>query len=167
MNANCFFNSLTVGCWNIEGIYQQGLIAVSTYLTRDSLSAQKNLSHAKKLYKKKKQKRETSKSWYTKECKARRSALLLRSMMLSKDPFNLNCHDLFVKARTAYKKTCRKAEKVLLIAKLHAYGEPIAYKCSDYSSHKQQAILLASSRTRRCLPQNLTTSLTMLNVCKC
>ena len=32
--------------------------------------------------------------------------------MLSKDPFNLNCRDLFLKARTAYKKTCRKAEKV-------------------------------------------------------
>ena len=22
MNSNCFFNSLTVGCWNIEGIYE-------------------------------------------------------------------------------------------------------------------------------------------------
>lgn len=52
-----------------------------------------------------------TKKWYTKECKSRRTALRQCSRNLSKEPFNRNNLNLFVKARSAYKKTCRNSEK--------------------------------------------------------
>ena len=50
-----------------------------------------------------------SKAWYTKECKALRDVLRHRSKDLSRDPFNKTKRDNFVKARTKYKKECKKA----------------------------------------------------------
>ena len=49
--------------------------------------------------------------WFTKECKARCTVLRQRSRTLFREPFNRKNRDLFVKARTTYKKTCRKAEQ--------------------------------------------------------
>ena len=65
----------------------------------------------KKITTKNKHKRNNKNYWYTKECKAQRSALRKRSKALSREPFSRTKLDLFVKARSAYKKTCRKAEK--------------------------------------------------------
>ena len=59
--------------------------------------------------KKPKKKDQESKAWYTKECKSLRDVLRHRSKEFSKDPFNKTKRDYFVKARTLYKKTCRKA----------------------------------------------------------
>ena len=61
--------------------------------------------------KNKQKNKKTLNGWYTKKCKALRDALRHRSKALSNAPFNKTNRDLFVKARTAYKNTCRKAEK--------------------------------------------------------
>ena len=56
-----------------------------------------------------KKKRDDSKAWYTKDCKAFRDVLRRRSKELYNDPFNKAKRDAFVKARTNYKKECKKA----------------------------------------------------------
>ena len=58
-----------------------------------------------------KNKKNESKAWYTRECKSLRDVLRHRSKEFSKDPFSKSKRDEFVKARTLYKKTCRKAGK--------------------------------------------------------
>ena len=63
----------------------------------------------RKIPNKKKKMNSDSKAWYTKECKSARDVLRHRSKELSKDPFNKSKKQDFVKARTLYKKTCRKA----------------------------------------------------------
>ena len=56
-------------------------------------------------------KREKNKTWFTKDCKSRRNVFRKCSRKLSRSPFNrTNLHN-FIKARSAYKKVCRKAEK--------------------------------------------------------
>ena len=55
-------------------------------------------------------KSDDSKTWYTKECKCFRDVLRQRSKELSRDPFNKLKRNNFVRARTNYKKVCKKAE---------------------------------------------------------
>ena len=81
-------------------------------ILNDALIASSKKSFAfRKVSNKIKPRRHKSKNWFTKECKARRTVLRQRSKALSSEPFSRINRDLFVKARTAYKSTCRKAER--------------------------------------------------------
>ena len=57
-----------------------------------------------------------NKSWYSKECESRRKVLLKYCKILSKEPFKPENKDSFLKARAAYKKCCRRAEKQYRVA---------------------------------------------------
>ena len=60
---------------------------------------------------KKEIRRKKTQGWFTKECSARRKVFRKYSRLMSKTPFNRESLHLFVKARAAYKQTCRKAER--------------------------------------------------------
>ena len=55
--------------------------------------------------------KKTGKGWFNSRCKAYRDKFRLISKRLSKEPFNRVIRDKFVKARSEYKKQCRKSEK--------------------------------------------------------
>ena len=57
-----------------------------------------------------------SKNWYSKECESRRKILRKCGKTLSKEPFKPANRDSFLKARAAYKKSCRNAEKLYRVA---------------------------------------------------
>ena len=83
-----------------------------TYLNDALITAAKKSFFLKKNVKGKKWKnKKANKGWFNKDCKAHRNKFRTASKLLSKNPFNQTCLDKFVKARSAYKKMCRKAEK--------------------------------------------------------
>ena len=73
------------------------------------LNAAKKASFTKKSRSIIKDRRHTH-EWYNKECKANQRILRQYSRKLSQDPFDREMRHNYVKARTKYKKVCRKAE---------------------------------------------------------
>ena len=64
--------------------------------------------------KNKKNKRNKGKinTWYTRECASKKKVFNKYSKLMSKEPFNRENLHHYIKARSDYKNTCRKAEKV-------------------------------------------------------
>ena len=74
------------------------------------ISAAKKASFAKRIKISKKTDRKKQNQWFTKECKAKQKLVRKYSKELSASPFDKTKRQNFVKARSAYKKVCRKAE---------------------------------------------------------
>ena len=75
------------------------------------ITAAKKSFPFKKFTNRTKRRRPNKNCWYTRDCKSLRTVLRQHSRDLSRKPFSRKNLDLFVKARSAYKKTCQKAEK--------------------------------------------------------